>query len=131
LARAAQWVRRRDFAASARHVARALDLVRRKSDAPEALRLGAQLCRERLALGIRVALGPDEAARIFAEGLAWAEHLAAPLVVGGMHQAMSVLSTCGWIRRCAMRRNGSALPARAPIPRCARTLIGRHCFHSD
>ncbi|MEO6028525.1 MAG: AAA family ATPase, partial [Candidatus Binatia bacterium] len=91
--RAAQWVRRRDFAASARHVERALDLVRRAPDAPEAPLLGATICRAILALGFRTGLARDDAERIFAEGLVWAERLDDPLFAGRLHQAISVLYT--------------------------------------
>jgi class 3 adenylate cyclase len=91
LMRAARWVRRRDFAAAARHVARALDLVRRAPEAPEAPLLGANICREILALGFRTGLPLDEAERIFAEGLVWAARLDDPLFAGRLHQGISVL----------------------------------------
>ncbi len=91
LTRAAQWAGRRNFAAAARHVERALDLVRRKPDAPEAARLGARLSGERLALGFRVGLARDEEERIFAEGLGWAERLGDPPVIARLHQAIAVL----------------------------------------
>ncbi len=91
LARAAQWLVRRDFAAAARHVAHALDLVRRRPEAVEAAALGARLAGERLALGFRVGLTMEEAERVFEEGLAWAARLDDPMVAARMHQAMAVL----------------------------------------
>jgi class 3 adenylate cyclase len=114
--RAARWVRRRDFAAAAHHVTRALDLVRRAPDAPEAPLLGATVCRELLALGFRIGLAQEEAERIFAEGLAWAEHLDDPLFAGRLHQAISVLCMFDLHAEAALRhaaeweRAASAMP---------------------
>ena len=64
-----------------------LELVRRRANAPEVARLGADLCRERLALGFRVDLGREEAEQVFAEGLAAGPNVSTTaLAVGRMHQ---------------------------------------------
>ncbi len=89
--RAAQWVRGRDVQAAGRHLASAVELVRRAPEAAELPLLGATVCRERLALGFRVGLAREEAERIFVEGLAFAERLGDPLLAGRLHQAISVL----------------------------------------
>ena len=89
--RAARWVRGRDVQAAGRHLARAVELVRRAPDGPALPLLGATACRERLALGFRVGLTPEDADRIFADGLAFAARLDDPIFVGRLHQAQSVL----------------------------------------
>jgi len=89
--RAAAWVRGRDVQAAGRHLARAVELVRRAPDDPELPLLGATACRERLALGFRVRLSRAEAERIFHEGLAFAERLGDPIFAARLHQAEAVL----------------------------------------
>jgi class 3 adenylate cyclase/tetratricopeptide (TPR) repeat protein len=69
--RAAEWAGTNDIAASMRHWKRVRELIEAEPDAPEAWELGAEACRQTLALGFRLGMSPEEEARAFSEGKRW------------------------------------------------------------
>jgi class 3 adenylate cyclase len=89
--RAARFMRRRDFATAARHVGRALDLIRAEPESAEQARLGGEACREQLALAMRVGMSCEDAVRSFEEGLAWARRLDDDVLAARLHQGLSVV----------------------------------------
>ena len=89
-ARAATYIGRSDFAEARRNWLRVRELLRDLEGEPTAAPLGARACRALLALSIRFKLEPDEARRIFEEGLRWAEASGDPVGVALLHQAVSV-----------------------------------------
>ncbi|MBW2280920.1 MAG: AAA family ATPase [Deltaproteobacteria bacterium] len=116
-ARAGEFIGSSDFAESQRHWQRVRELVRDSPDHPDAPELGAEACRTLLALSLRVALGVDDKATVFEEGIAWAQRTADPFHEGRMHQAMSVAEQLtGFAPEAALRhareweRIASALP---------------------
>ena len=89
--RAAAFIGRSDFAEAARHCQRGRDLLHAVADAPEVAALGARLCFQLLAFGIRTGPPQEEAQAIFEEGLGWAARTGDARLEGQLHQAMSVL----------------------------------------
>ena len=71
--RAAQWAGTNDIAASMRHWQRVRELIEADADSAEAAELGADACRQTLAVGFRLGLSPEEDARAFSEGKRWAQ----------------------------------------------------------
>jgi len=89
-ARAAGYVGKSNFVEARRNWQRVRELLRDVADEPAAAMLGATACRALLALSIRFALEPDEARRIFEDGLHWADASGEPVRVALLHQGMSV-----------------------------------------
>ncbi|HXJ36133.1 MAG TPA: adenylate/guanylate cyclase domain-containing protein [Candidatus Eisenbacteria bacterium] len=90
-ARAGRFIGRSDFAEATRHWQRARELLRAVADDPESPALGVNACFQILAIGLRLQIPPDEAHRVFEEGLAWAVRTGDPFHTGRFHQAMAVL----------------------------------------
>jgi class 3 adenylate cyclase len=101
--RAARWLRTRDFPAAAHHARRALELLKREPDAPETPALGAEVCRELLALSLRVSFPHEENERIFDEGRAWAETIGDAELVARLHQGMAVMCTMDGQPKASLR----------------------------
>jgi class 3 adenylate cyclase/tetratricopeptide (TPR) repeat protein len=91
--RAAEWAGTKDIAASMRHWQRVRELVEGDSDAPEAAELGAEACRQTLAMGFRLGLSPEEEERAFSEGKRWAERSGDVKADGLLETAYSILTT--------------------------------------
>lgn len=89
-ARAARFVATSDFAGAGRYWKAVCELARAAADEPEAVQLGAEACFARIALGLRLDLGEEEAREIFEEGIAWALDLEDGHWAGRLHQAMAV-----------------------------------------
>ncbi len=94
-ARAAAFIGQSDLVAAARYWQRAVDLVAKTPDDPRAPELGARACFYLLSLAFRAETEQtDESAlRVFEAGKRWAERAGDALMVGRMHQAMSVFET--------------------------------------
>jgi len=90
-ARAGRFVGRGDFEEAGRHWRRARELLRDLAENPDAVPLGADVCFNLLALGgLRVRLSAEEAREIFEEGINWASRGGNRLLIGRLHQALSV-----------------------------------------
>jgi class 3 adenylate cyclase/tetratricopeptide (TPR) repeat protein len=89
-ARAARYIGASDFSEAARHWQRAIDLVAQVPDDPGVPALGAEACFQLLTFSFRLSFTEESIARAFADGTRWAERASDPLLVGRMHQAMSV-----------------------------------------
>ncbi len=114
-ARAAAFIGKNDFVASARHCRRARELLRRVADDPAAPEVGVNVCFRTLSLGMRIGLSEEEAHQVFEDGLGWAARTDDARSVGRLHQALSVLEM-------ANNRIDAALIQAAEWERIARTL---------
>ena len=115
-ARAGRFIGKSDFAEAARHWQRVRELLREVGDDPAAAALGAEACFRTLAIGgFRLGLGKEEARRVFEEGLECAGHAQDRLLMGRLHQAMSVIEISN-------NRAAAALTHAAEWERIARSL---------
>jgi class 3 adenylate cyclase len=113
--RAAAFLGKSDFAESARHDARARELLRSVADDPSVPALGANVCFHVLTLAFRLGIPEGEAEDVFREGLGWAARTDDPRLACRLYQARSVVEI-------ADNRVEAALAHAAEWERAARTL---------
>ena len=90
--RAARRAGSNDMAAAMRHWIRVRELIEVDADSPEAAELGADACRQTLAVGFRLGLSPEEEARAFSEGKRWAERSGDATADGLLETAYSIVA---------------------------------------
>jgi tetratricopeptide (TPR) repeat protein len=96
--RAADWAGTSDIAAALRHWQRVRDLIAAHADAPEAAKLGAEACRQALALGFRMGMSQEEETLAFSEGKRWTGKSGDVKADALLETAYSIVAnTCGRI----------------------------------